>query len=208
MSSRDLAPLPRGRHRLSRGEVEASQRLRLVVALAEALADKGYASTPVAAVLDRAGVSRQTFYQLYGNKLDCFLDALDVVAETLDGQLRAAFDDAAGPPLERAGAAITRYLDGLADNLPFARLYIVEVNAAGPEALGRRAELQGRIAAAVAALLGAVTDEDRFSCECFVAAVAALVTVPVATGDREAIRELRDPLVRELDRLAGRIGGA
>src|SRR3546814_19017166 len=94
MRSSDLAPLPRGRHKLSRDQVEESQRLRLILALAEALAEHGYAGTPVAAVLDRAGVSRQTFYALYENKLHCFLDALDLVSDTLDGQLRRAFDDA------------------------------------------------------------------------------------------------------------------
>src|SRR5688572_30788948 len=120
---------------MSRGEVEASQRLRLVVALAEALTEQGYAATPVAAILDRAGVSRQTFYQLYDNKLDCFLDALDIVSDVLEAQLRSAFDDVAGTPLEQAAAAVEQYLGTMADNLPFARLYVVEVNAAGPRAL-------------------------------------------------------------------------
>lgn len=201
MDSRDLVPLPRGRHKLSRGEVAASQRLRLVVGLAEALAEQGYATTPVAAILDRAGVSRQTFYQLYDNKLDCFLDGLDLVSDVLDGQLRASFDGTSGTPRERAAAAVGRYLETLADNLPFARLYVVEVHAAGPDALLRRAELQGRITDALATLVGATEPDRRFACECYVAAVAALVTLPVATGDRDAVLALRDPLVRELARL-------
>lgn len=202
MRSGDLAPLPRGRHKLSRDQVEESQRLRLILALAEALSEQGYAATPVAAVLDRAGVSRQTFYQLYDNKLDCFLDALDLVSETLDGQLRLAFDAATGTPLERAGAAVEHYLDTMANNLAFARLYIVEVHAAGSEALHRRADLQERVTNALAALFGAVDPDARFACECYVAAIAALVTLPVAAGDVDAIRELREPLVRQLARLA------
>ena len=196
-----LAPLPKGRHSLSRGEVEQSQRLRLAVATAEALADDGYANTPVAAILDRAGVSRQTFYQLYGNKLDCFLDTLDLVGAVLVDQLGGALAGGTGTPVERAGAAIDRYLGTIADNLPFARLYIVEVHAAGPPALIRRAELQHRVVEALADLLGAHTAEDRFACEAFVAAVSALVTLPVVTGDVDAIRALRDPLVAQLRRI-------
>jgi AcrR family transcriptional regulator len=206
MDSRDLAPLPRGRHNLTRDAVEASQRLRLIVGLAEAVAEHGYATTPVAAILDRAGVSRQTFYQLYENKLACFLDALDLVNEVLEGQLRAGFDGRHGTPLEQAAAAVESYIDTLAGNLPFARLYVVEAHAAGPEALERRAAMQARVAAAIAALVGATDPADRFACDCYVLAAAALVTVPVAVGDRDAILALRDPLIRHLERLAEAVG--
>jgi AcrR family transcriptional regulator len=202
MDSRDLAPLPRGRHNLTRDAVEASQRLRLIVGLADAMHEQGYADTAVAAILDRAGVSRQTFYQLYDNKLACFLDALDLVNDVLEGQLRAGFDSQAGTPLEQAAAAVGSYIDTLAENIPFARLYIVEAHAAGPEALARRAAMQARVATAIAVLVEATTPEDRFACDCYVAAASALVTMPVAIGDREAILALREPLVGQLARLA------
>src|SRR5687768_936969 len=97
-----IAPLPRGRHKLSRDEVEGSQRLRLAMAMADACADTGFVDTSVKAVLERAGVSRLTFYELYDGKLDCFLEALDLVGTVLLGQLRLAVDDTAEPPLDRA----------------------------------------------------------------------------------------------------------
>lgn len=196
--------LPKGRHSLSRDEVEQSQRLRLAVATADALAEGGYANTPVAAILDRAGVSRQTFYELYRNKLDCFLDTLDLVGTVLVDQLSAALIAAGGTPVDRAGAAVERYLETIAGNLPFARLFIVEVHAAGPPALVRRAELQDRVVDALAGLLGAGTAEERFACEAYVAAVSALVTLPVATGNGDAVRALRDPLIAQLRRITGR----
>lgn len=196
--------LPKGRHSLSRDEVEQSQRLRLAVATAEALAEGGYANTPVAAILDRAGVSRQTFYELYRNKLDCFLDTLDLVGTVLVDQLSAALTAAGGTPVDRAGAAVEQYLETIAGNLPFARLFIVEVHAAGPPALVRRAELQDRVVDALAGLLGAGTAEERFACEAYVAAVSALVTLPVATGNGDAVRALRDPLIAQLRRITGR----
>ena len=162
--SEAAAPLPRGRHNLTRDQVEASQRLRLAVGLTEALGAQGYAGTSVAAILSRAGVSRLTFYELYDNKLDCFLDALDLVGEVLLAGLRSSFDRTDGDPVARAGAVIDRYLTTLSENLGFARLYIVEVNAAGPAALARRAALQRQVVDALADLVGARDADDRFAC--------------------------------------------
>ncbi len=196
-------PLPRGRHNLSRDQVEASQRFRLSVAMAEACADAGFADTSVQAVLKRASVSRLTFYELYDGKLDCVLEALDLVGNVLVNELRREIDEAQGSPAEQAERAIDRYLEVLGENLPFARLYIVEVHAAGPAALLRRAALQTEVVDMVAAMIGAQDAEGRFVCEAYIAAVVELVTLPVATGDVEAIRALRDPLVSLMRRLVG-----
>jgi AcrR family transcriptional regulator len=196
-----LAPLPKGRHRLTREQVAEAQRQRLVVARAEALAEGGYVGTPVAAVLTRAGVSRETFYQLYADKQACFLDALDFVGEVLVAELAGA-TGGSGPPLARAERAIERYLDTIVAQPAFARLFLVEVFAAGPEAMVRRADLQGRIVDALHQLFGARSRAARFACQAYVAAVSSLVTVPVVTGDDEAIRALRRPLVEHLRALA------
>lgn len=196
-----LTPLPRGRHNLSRDEVEQSQRLRLSIAMADACSEFGFVDTPVKAVLERANVSRLTFYKLYTSKLDCFLEALDVVGGVLLLQLSQTGQRRDTPPLTRAEAAIDRYLDAIVTNLPFARLYIVEVHAAGPVALQRRAALQAQVVEQIARLVRADDADARFACEAFVAAVSALVTLPVATGDVDAIRALRDPFVGLMRRL-------
>jgi AcrR family transcriptional regulator len=195
-----LSPLKRGRHNLSRDEVARSQRLRLSIAMADACAQFGYVDTSVKAVLERANVSRLTFYELFDSKLDCFLDALDVVGDVLIAQQRMT-SKREGSPLARAESAIDRYLDAIVHNLPFARLYIVEAHAAGPVALRRRAELQAQVVEQVARNVGANDAESRFACEAYVAAVSALVTLPVATGDVDAIRALRDPFVGLMRRL-------
>lgn len=196
-----LASLPRGRHSLTREQVSDAQRLRLAVAMAEAMAEDGYVGTPVAAILRGAGVSRQTFYELYDDKLACFLDALDLVSAVLVGELAgvvAGGDSASGSPIERAERAAERYLDTLVRHPAFARLYVVEVHAAGPEALRRRADLQARIVDALADLLGAQSAEARFACQAFVAAISSLVTLPLVLGDVEEIAALRGPLIAHL----------
>src|SRR5262245_10146852 len=75
--------------------VKAIQRERLVVAMLMAAAELGYRETNVQDVIDRAGVSRPTFYEHFANKEDCFLAAFDTSA----ARLRTKVDEAA----ERGG---------------------------------------------------------------------------------------------------------
>src|SRR6195256_1200113 len=90
--------LPRGRHRLSRDQVLASQRGRMLAAMAEAVAEKGYVGTAVADVIERAGVSRETFYEHFSSKEDCFLAAYDTGVEALHEVMGAALAGSrAGP---------------------------------------------------------------------------------------------------------------
>lgn len=205
----DAAParLPKGRHSLSRQQVADAQRVRLAVAMADAMAERGYVGTPVAEILKRAHVSRETFYELYDDKLGCFLDALDLVGAVLVAELGAAVDGP-GEPLERAERALVGYLGALGENAPFARLFLVEVHAAGPAAMRRRAELQATVVDALARLLGARTDADRFACQLFVAGISALVATPLATGDVDALGPLRRALVPQLRILAAQVGGS
>ena len=98
-----------------------------------------------------------------------------------------------------------RYLRTLADHLPFARLFLVEAHAAGPEALARRAAVQDRLVDALVAATGARRAADRFACRAYVAAVASLVALPVATGDTDALAGLRRPLLTHLDELFARV---
>ena len=72
--------LPRGRHNLSRADVESDQRLRILLAFAPAMAETGYVDTPVAAIIRSAGVSRETYYRLFTDKLDGFLSVRGILS--------------------------------------------------------------------------------------------------------------------------------
>src|SRR3954451_22759007 len=76
-------PLPRGPHGLERDVVLASQRGRMLGAMAEAVARKTYAGTTVADVVAGAGVSRKTFYEHFSDKEECFLSAFDAGVDML-----------------------------------------------------------------------------------------------------------------------------
>jgi AcrR family transcriptional regulator len=190
--------LPRGRHGLSREDVARSQRERMLRAMAEAVSELGYARTPVAEVLRRAGVSRETFYEQFANREECFLAAYDASATTLLAALAPAPDSE--PPASNAGdrldRALRRYLAALAREPALARTFLVEVYAAGSAALARRVEVQSRFVEALTAQLGATNDAQRFACEAVVAAASALVTQRVCAGRTTDLQELHRPLLR------------
>lgn len=188
--------LPRGRHRLTREEVVTSQRERMLVAMADAVAELGYARTPVAEVIRRAGVSRETFYEQFRNKEDAFLAAYDGAAMLVAGELGEELGHVAASASvsERLEAILTRYLEALASEPAVARTFLVEVYAAGPKALERRVEVQQRFVDLVATIAGARDERQRFACEAVVAAISALVTQRICAGRGAELVELREPL--------------
>lgn len=192
--------LPRGRHRLTREEVVASQRERILRALAETMSERGYVATSVADVLRAAGVSRETFYEQFASKEDCFMHAYEaavaiLISETL--QTRSPHRTA----IERFDLALAAYLDALAGEPAFARLFLLEVYAAGPEALARRAQAQHRFVELVWELFGSRTAEERFAAESLVAATSSMVTARLAADDLAGLRALRKPIARLARRL-------
>jgi len=141
-----IAPLPRGPHGLAREEVLASQRGRMLTAISEAVAEKGYAATTVADVVGRAGVSRKTFYEHFSDKEECFIAAWDTgVALLIDAVTRATLG-AEGDWKDRLHAGVRAYLHTLVSVPAFARTFLIEVLAAGPRALDRRAQVHRRFA--------------------------------------------------------------
>src|SRR5690348_1387422 len=87
--------LPRGRHKLSREDVRDSQRKRLVVAMLDLVAERGYEATSVSDVVAAARVSRQAFYDLFADKAGCYLEACDEASTQMLAGLYAV------PPGER-----------------------------------------------------------------------------------------------------------
>ena len=57
----------------------------------EVVSETGYAGLTVRGVVERAGVSRRTFYEHFSNKQDVFLAVYDVVVERLAGDVRLAY---------------------------------------------------------------------------------------------------------------------
>jgi len=131
--------LPRGRHGLPREAVADSQRARILAAMIEVVAARGYTDTRVGDVISTAGVSRKTFYELFDSKEDCFLAAYDVLLGNLLSDTGDGFESKQGAPwAERVAAGLGALLEHLSQHPDEARFAIVEVLAAGPKALARR----------------------------------------------------------------------
>ncbi len=189
-----MTALPRGRHGLSREEVAAVQCERIFHAMAEAMAERGYVATPVAEIVKRAGVSRETFYQHFDSKQDCFIAAYAWATDALRGSFLEGLESA-GSPLDRFGDLLDRYLAALGEDPDRARLFLVEVYAAGPEMMRRRLEVQAEAAAVLAAVLGADDAESRFACEALLAAIVQMATAHITLGEPQRLSRLRAPLV-------------
>lgn len=143
------ARLPRGHHGLPRRFVIQSQRSRVIAAVADVVAEKGYQAMTVADITAHAGVSRKTFYELFRDKHDCFLVAYETVAKQLVDTVAASYAKAGSWP-EGVAAGLAAFLDTLAAEPSFARMCIVEVLAAGPEAVKRRDAVMGSFASYIA----------------------------------------------------------
>ncbi len=129
--------LPRGRHGLPRRFIVHNQRERMLLAVAEAVAEQGYATTTVADVIARARLSRRTFYEHFSDKEECFLAAYDTVVEQLLSAVGHAYEEQT-TWTAKVHAGLETFLSGLAAEPAFARMCIVEVVAAGAEARARR----------------------------------------------------------------------
>jgi AcrR family transcriptional regulator len=207
-----LRVLPRGRYAAPRAVVAESQRERLLVSMADATATKGYANVAVADVIERAGVSRRSFYEHFSNKEECFLAAYDAGVEALLRAIGEA-EEAAGGLLEGARAGTAVYLQLLADNPAFARTFLIEVLGAGPVALERRDAVHQRFAdrlaeahAAIAEQLGASAKLGTPAPYIFRAAVGAiheLVIDRLLKEGAEALPGLLDAILEVELRLLG-----
>jgi AcrR family transcriptional regulator len=109
--------------------------------MAQVVAEKGYAATTVADVVERAGVSRRTFYEQFADKEACFLAAYDAGLAVVLNRIRDAVETGGAASAgwrERARAGVEAFLALLASEPAFARALQVEILTAGPAALERR----------------------------------------------------------------------
>jgi AcrR family transcriptional regulator len=123
--------LPRGRHGLPRELVTRSQRERLLAAVVRVTAANGYDSTTVGDILGEAGVGRESFYELFDDKLDCMLAAHKLLVDNLEEQVRAAYKQP-GPWPTRMTSALAATLDWFAADRDAARFTLVELSTVGP----------------------------------------------------------------------------
>jgi AcrR family transcriptional regulator len=137
---RELSPLPRGPHSLSREQVASNQRQRLIRGILDTVGEHGYTNTTVADVIARAGVSRKAFYEHFSNREQCFLEAYDQVVAAGTRRIEKAYR-AQESALAAGEAALSALFEDAIAEPSIVRLVLVEVGAVGAEGIARRERL-------------------------------------------------------------------
>jgi AcrR family transcriptional regulator len=119
-------------------QVNSPKREKILVGMLEEVGSKGYDLTSVRTILQRTGLYRQAFYDNFADKESCYLAALDAGLARIVALARAAAaSEKSWRTKLRAGlGAVLDFFDAEPD---IGRALVVEVHAAGAEALARPA---------------------------------------------------------------------
>jgi AcrR family transcriptional regulator/DNA-binding MarR family transcriptional regulator len=173
-----------------RGGVAEIQRMRMISALTEVARERAAGGVTVAHVVARSGVSRRTFYELFEDRDDCFLAALDLAVQRA-GQRVVAVYDTGGAWRERIRAGLGALLEFLDDEPGLGALCVVDALAVGPRALERRAQVVSVLIDAVDAGRGETKGSarpTRLTAEGVVGAVLAVLHARLTARDRGTSR--------------------
>jgi AcrR family transcriptional regulator len=105
--------------------------------MVEAVATSGYDGASIRQLVELAGVSRRSFYELYANKQECFLATFDEIAARGVKRIRQTYRASEGSLEDRLRAAFEQFTKGVEAHWKDARLVIVEAQTAGPAGLSR-----------------------------------------------------------------------
>lgn len=189
--------LPPGRHGLARSFVAHNQRERILAAVAEAASKTGFAGMSVQDIVTEAGVSRRTFYEQFRNKDAAFLAAFDEAAGRLLRAVRIA-NEGESHFAGRIAATLHTFLELLAASPAFARMCIVEVMAAGPDAVARRNRKLEEFAFMLDSTAKELLADDApppIVAETLIGGVYELVYRRIARGDIDELRLLAPEIV-------------
>ena len=124
-------------HEFGRERVIDIQRARILAAMVEVCDERGAGRVTVAHIVERAGVSRRTFYELFSDREDCFIGAFEAGIACASRHVLDNYDPDARWA-ERIGIALTSLLTFLDVERGAGQLLIVGSLGAGANALERR----------------------------------------------------------------------
>jgi AcrR family transcriptional regulator len=110
--------------------------------------EHGAARVSVAHVVERSGVSRRTFYELFEDREDCFLAAFEEALMLAHARVLPAYEGER-KWRERVSAGLVAFLSFLDDEPAVGRLLVCESLSGGPRILERRARVLALVTAAI-----------------------------------------------------------
>jgi AcrR family transcriptional regulator len=189
--------LPAGRHGLPREFVVQNQRERIVTALVDTVAERGYNATTVAHITKAASVSRRTFYEHFADKEACFLAAYEMVSDHIRASMQAAASSFEDWP-QKVRAALATMLRFLAGEPELAKLCMIEPVAAGGEIAARhRASMQALVEILRAGRPGQGGDRPlpEATEETLVGGIVSLIVREISAERTDQLEELLPDLV-------------
>jgi AcrR family transcriptional regulator len=172
--------------------VSSPKRQRILEGMLEAVGRSGYDAASVRTVLDNTGLYRQAFYDNFADKEACYLEAFALGVSQLEAVAR---DGAAGETSWQGQlrAGLGAVLDALDADPVLGRALVVEVHAAGPEALRSRSEVMKKVADFIDSARagdGGPESPPPIAAEGIVAGMHAVVHAKLAAGEESGFREL------------------
>ncbi|HYH53507.1 MAG TPA: TetR/AcrR family transcriptional regulator [Solirubrobacterales bacterium] len=120
------------RPELPREFVASHKRRRMMQAIAELTADKGYEATKIADIVRQAAVARKTLYDNFDGKEDLFLSAVNTTLTEMRVVVEEACDRSEGSSEEGIVAGLEALLEFVAAHPAPARMCMVEAISATP----------------------------------------------------------------------------
>ena len=119
-------------------------RARICQAMAQVVAERGYAAVTVSDVVRAARVSRRTFYEQFQDKEECFVETYRTGCENGIAQIDAALRALEEPDWRtRLWVSLEAYVSILAAEPHFAKVLLIDVLGAGSRALEMRERILG-----------------------------------------------------------------
>ncbi len=143
---------------LPREFIASHKRRRIMDAIAELTAEKGYDATKIGDIVRRAGVARKTLYDNFEGKEEVFLAAFDTAVDEAMQRIEADCAEVEGDWEERVQAGLASFLRYVAENPALARMCMIEALSATPTATERYEEAMQRF---VELVKRAVPQDDR-----------------------------------------------
>src|SRR5262245_44541495 len=94
------------RPELPREFVASHTRRRIMEAIAELTAERGYEATKIADIVRRAAIARKTLYDNFDGKEDLFLSAINATLTEMRVVVEEACERTSGSPAERVVAGL------------------------------------------------------------------------------------------------------
>lgn len=122
---------------VTRSSAHFDQRRRILRAVGELVAKRGYGDVTVELIVKRAHVSYKTFYKHFGGKEECFIALFDRVVGSSERTIRDRLEAEPIPWPEQVRLALSVFIDSIVEDPIIARAVIVEAPTVGPGILDR-----------------------------------------------------------------------